>query len=555
MAQALRTTEYIQRRLRPMRRRLRLRDTLLLASRSLWIGLAGFALVQLLGWLTPIPNLLAWSLLPPALWLAAIVAQALRPLPAVRVAQRVDAELGLHERLSTALELGRAGEDQPLAEQQQSDARGYADTLRPRMLPLALARRPLLLALVPLALGIALAVLPNPQQQALIERQAVQQALAAVAEQTAELRQQLAQDQALTPEERAQLDQQLADLERQLRENPGSREQALADLSSIEQRLQQRVDPNADARRAALENLSRNLQSMSGQQSQGRPSAGQTAEQLRNLSEQLGQMTPEQREQLAQNLAQQAQQLGQSDPQLAQNLNQAAQALQQGNNQQAQQALQQASQNAQQAQQQLAQQQAVQQSLGQLQQSRQAIAQAGQQQQAQQAGQQSQQQQAQQGQQQQAQQGQQGQSGQQGQGQQQGQGNGQNSGNGQGSGPRNTNQSQGQGGQSGQNSGQGGRGGSEAGSGHEDMIYQPYDPSNPQNPATGVQGQQGQGGDTQVQQGQSNLPGAANPSRVPYQQQLPQYQRAAGEALDQSAIPPHMKDYVREYFSNLEPRR
>jgi hypothetical protein len=47
----------------------------------------------------------------------------------------------------------------------------------------------------------------------------------------------------------------------------------------------------------------------------------------------------------------------------------------------------------------------------------------------------------------------------------------------------------------------------------------------------------------------------SNPSLVPYEQQLPQYQRAAGEAIDQSAIPPHLKDYVRDYFSNLEPKR
>jgi len=51
------------------------------------------------------------------------------------------------------------------------------------------------------------------------------------------------------------------------------------------------------------------------------------------------------------------------------------------------------------------------------------------------------------------------------------------------------------------------------------------------------------------------LPGVANSSMVPYEQVLPQYQRSAGEALDQSAIPPHLKDYVRDYFSQLEPNR
>lgn len=551
MAHALTTSDYIQRRLRPMRARLRLRDALLLASRSLWLGMAGFALVQMIGRLTPIPNLLLWSLVPPVLWLVAMLGYLLlRPLPALRVAQRVDAELGLRERLSTAIELGRAPAEHPLAELQQGDARTFADTLRPRMLALRLARRPLLWALAPLALGLALALLPNPQDQVLRERQAVQAAVAAVAEQAQLLRREIAQSQELTPEERAALDQQLAELERLLRENSGSREQALADLSTIEQQLQQRIDPSADARRAALENLARNLQSLSGQQPQQRANAAQAAEQLNQLAQQLEQMSPEQRQQLAQNLSQQAQQQAQSNPQLAQNLNQAAQALQQGNTQQAQQALQQAAQQAQQAQQQQAQQQALQQALSQIQQSRQAVAQAGQQQNQQaQQGQQAQQsqqqgQQAQQGQQQQGQ-------GQQQQGQQQGQG--QNAGNGQGQGPRNGD-GQGQGGQTGQNTGQGGRGGSEAGSGHEDTIYQPYDPANPQARPEGIQGQQGQGGDTQVQQGQTNLPGAAGPARVPYQQQLPQYQRAAGEALDQSAIPPHMKDYVREYFSNLEPQ-
>jgi hypothetical protein len=87
------------------------------------------------------------------------------------------------------------------------------------------------------------------------------------------------------------------------------------------------------------------------------------------------------------------------------------------------------------------------------------------------------------------------------------------------------------------------------------MVYRPYNPDTQQGRPDTVQGQQGQGGETQVQQGQSNLPGASNPAQVPYQQQLPQYQRAAGEALDQSAIPPHLKDYVRDYFSNLEPKQ
>jgi hypothetical protein len=87
------------------------------------------------------------------------------------------------------------------------------------------------------------------------------------------------------------------------------------------------------------------------------------------------------------------------------------------------------------------------------------------------------------------------------------------------------------------------------------MVYQPYNPANGQTRPEAIQGQQGAGGTTQTQQGQTNLPGAAGPAQVPYQQNLPQYQRAAGEALDQSPIPAHLKDYVRDYFSNLEPKQ
>ncbi|HEX9438965.1 MAG TPA: hypothetical protein VF909_04745, partial [Roseiflexaceae bacterium] len=380
MAYALTTGDYLRRRLRPLAMRLRLRDTLLLASRTLWIGAAGFALVQIAGRLLPIPNLLLWSLVPPLLWVLVILGYLLvRPLPLPRVAQRVDSALDLRERLATALELSRRAEQEPLDEQQQADARAHADTLRPRMLPLRIDRRPLLLAIVPLAIGLASALLPNPQDRVLQERAAVQQSVNQTAGQIHQIQQQIAQDQTLTPEQRAQLEKELADLERKLRENPGNREQALADLSTAEARLQQRLDPSADARRAALEQLARNLQGLSGQQPNQRPSIGDAADQLNQLAQQIDKLTPEQRQQLAQNLGQQAAQMAQSDPQTAQSLSNAAQALQQGNIQQAQQSLNQAAQSAQQAQQQQAQQQALQQSLSQVQQGRQNIAQAGQQ--------------------------------------------------------------------------------------------------------------------------------------------------------------------------------
>ncbi|MGQ9546985.1 MAG: hypothetical protein ACUVWS_00005, partial [Roseiflexus sp.] len=95
--------------------------------------------------------------------------------------------------------------------------------------------------------------------------------------------------------------------------------------------------------------------------------------------------------------------------------------------------------------------------------------------------------------------------------------------------------------------------GSEAGSGSSDLVYQPFTPDGQPRDTERIQGQQGEGGQTQSQQGQMNVPGGVSPLQTPYQQVLRDYQQAAGEALEQSAIPPHLKDYVRDYFSRLEP--
>src|SRR5690606_27048880 len=173
-----------------------------LASRTLWIGFAGFALIQIIGRFVPIPSLLFWSLVPLVLWLLAMVGFWLfRPLPIDQVARRVDAHLELRERLSTALELQNRSADSQLEAQQQADAQSHADGLRPTMLPLSFQRQPLMFAALPLVLGVVLAFLPNPQDAVLREQAALQEVLAQTADQIEQLQQQLAQDQTLSPEE------------------------------------------------------------------------------------------------------------------------------------------------------------------------------------------------------------------------------------------------------------------------------------------------------------------------------------------------------------------
>jgi hypothetical protein len=49
------------------------------------------------------------------------------------------------------------------------------------------------------------------------------------------------------------------------------------------------------------------------------------------------------------------------------------------------------------------------------------------------------------------------------------------------------------------------------------------------------------------------LPGAQGDALVPYHEVYYEYLDAASQAMDQAAIPAGLRDYVRDYFSQLEP--
>ena len=65
----------------------------------------------------------------------------------------------------------------------------------------------------------------------------------------------------------------------------------------------------------------------------------------------------------------------------------------------------------------------------------------------------------------------------------------------------------------------------------------------------------GTGGDGQTQQGGNVGQGSNNGSYVPYQQVFGDFERFAQTTLDRSYVPLSIKDYVRDYFSSLDPTR
>jgi hypothetical protein len=528
-------------------RRLRLRDGWLLAQRSFWMPVLAAVLIQLAGRIWPIANLASWTLGPLALWLVVLVAfSLLRPLPAVRVARRCDAELGLKERLATALMLEGAATGQlsrALVVRQRQDALAVARQIEPRRaFPLPWLQRPLLLAAALVAATVALALLPNRMDAVLAQRAEVARAAEEQAKRIDELRQQIETAQELTPEEREELLRRLSELAKQLRANAGDREQALADLSRVEEALRQKLDPNADARQAALEALAAQLQALAQNESGGRADPAHMDETLEALAENLAGMDQAEREALAQSLSQMAARAAQAgDMDLAQALAALAQAAQSGDMQAASDAAQSAAQAMAQAQGELAGQDALQRALSQLQQSRQAMSQAGQ-------GQ--------------------GQGTAQAPGQGQGQGQGQSQGQGQG-------QSQGGQGQSQGGQGTGGQGtkadrlppGTGTGQARRpqgegqpgdvvdpgQQVYVPWERRQGSGDEVSIPGQDTGQGDTQVRERRDPLPGTAGEALLPYHEVYYEYLDTANQAMEQSYIPAGLKDYVRAYFSQLEP--
>jgi hypothetical protein len=380
------------------------------------------------------------------------------------------------------------------------------------------------------AAAILLAMLPNPMDAIVAERAAVAQTLEEQAEQIEELSAEIDSAPELTPETREELLRQLAELAEQLRRNPGDREEALADLSKVEEALRQDLDPNSDARKAALEGLAAQLQAVAGSEIDEEADPSDVAAALEELAEQLGEIDAAEREALARSLAQAAARTAQAgDESLAQALASLAQGIQSGDSEAAARGAQAAAEALARAEGELADQAAIRQALAELQDGRQAIAQAGQ-----------------------------------GQALAQGQGDAQSPGQGQSQGPGPGGGQPGGGGGTqadtlppGSSTGQADRpqGPDQPGALGEldQQVYVPWERVQGSGDELFIPGQETGQGETQVREQTDPLPGTPGQALVPYYEVYYEYLDAANQTIERSVIPSGLEDYVREYFSRLEP--
>lgn len=533
-----------------IRRRMQFRDGLILAQNSLWKTALVSICILITARLFPIPMPWKWALLPLVTWFFGFIGYMMfKPLNVMRVARRADAELDLKERLSTSLALDEEKNDpiyasfnQDLIDKTHDDALVALEKIDvPAAFPLTVLRRPLMASAGLLLTALLLIFLPNPMDLVIAERLEIAKETARQSKQIEELRKEIQDASNMSEEERDELLRRLDELARELRENRGDREKAMADLSNLEEALREKLDPKASQRQAALDAITAQMQALAKSPAPQIGDIDAAVEAMNKLAEQIQEMNEQERKVMAQQLSQMATRAAQAgDSSLAQALAAMSQAMMSGSQTDAQQAAQQASEAMQRASSDLANQHAFSRALSEVQNSRQAVASAGQgNQQAQGAGQSAQ-----------------------GQGQGQSQGQGQNQGQGQGQGQGQ--QAGGGGGTTANNLPPGtrpGKAGRPQGAGEdsgvselESQVYIPREKLE----ASGegeifIPGQDTEQGETESREQQDPTIGMNNSSLVPYTAVYQTYLEAANQTIDQSYIPPGMRDYIREYFSQLEP--
>ena len=85
------------------------------------------------------------------------------------------------------------------------------------------------------------------------------------------------------------------------------------------------------------------------------------------------------------------------------------------------------------------------------------------------------------------------------------------------------------------------------------QVYVPWERRQGSGEEVTIPGQDTGQGETQTRESTDPLPGTPGEALVPYHEVYYNYLDSANQAIEQSYIPTGLKDYVREYFSQLEP--
>src|SRR5687767_2728759 len=268
--------------LAPHRRRLWLRRMV----RRAWIAVAGIALAELVLWtiarFIPLEAAPVIGAAIPVVGVLALLAAVVLARPSLgETALAVDAEGGLGDRVSSALELavGFPASATPLADdavldipnegpfdeavesdrfvrRQRRDALA-ALRLVPSLFKPRFSRSPALAAFVATALLAPVLLLPNPQDAVIAQQRDVREAADRQADRLDELAEDLESKGGEAEDPRAELAEELRELARQLRARPDELAVNLRQLGAVESEVRSRIDPSTEQRASAMTSLAR----------------------------------------------------------------------------------------------------------------------------------------------------------------------------------------------------------------------------------------------------------------------------------------------------------
>jgi len=279
------------------------------AVHALVAALAWITLVLVIARLTPFEGrALAAAVGIPIVLAIALGAWLLRTPNASVLMRLADFRLGLKERLSTAWE--RRSESGPMDAIQLRDALSRAaDARLATAFPVRVNRGEASVVAVLAIFSLALALLPNPMDQVLAQRQADRQSQARAAKAVQDAKKKIADSPKPTPVD-PQVQKILQDAAAKIREADSPRK-ALESITPAEQQLQTLTDPGTPALSSSAQNLANALSATAAGKSAAQAissSPAKGAQAVRDLAAQLQSLSPNDREELAKALAKASQQ-------------------------------------------------------------------------------------------------------------------------------------------------------------------------------------------------------------------------------------------------------
>jgi hypothetical protein len=321
--------------LHPWRRRLWIEQILRWTEYAAIIGIICVCFLLLISRFIPWATASYWASGIAIVFLLCAIGTALWYRPSfAHSAHVIDTQLALHDRLSTAWEL--RDNSAPISVLQRRDALRQLSKHTPAATISLWPGRIRLLTFCIVAIALVLLLLiPNPMNAVLQQQAAFQARLNRQIATIKQARAVIEKQSAISAQERTLIDKILREALARLQQS-SSQEQAQQSLAQAQSKLNQLRDPQASQKAQARANASSSLQNSSNANLSNAGKALATGDikaldsSLQNLASQLNNMTSAQRAQLAQQLEQAANE-AQNNPQLSSALHQLAKAVADGN--------------------------------------------------------------------------------------------------------------------------------------------------------------------------------------------------------------------------------